>query len=99
METNLFFSSFFYFKRNVAVAGAAGSKMERPGAGAAKMGGGSATLIEMGQSFLLTNLASLGIGGEQVDHLDASHQDLLLHAHLAELGRLRVDRLIVTKKN
>ena len=47
----------------------------------------------MGQSFLLTNLASLGIGGEQVDHLDASHQDLLLHAHLAELGRLSVDGL------
>ena len=40
-----------------------------------------------------TNLASLGVGGEQVDHLDAGDEDLLLHTHLVELGSLSVDSL------
>ncbi len=37
------------------------------------------------------DLASLHVGGEQVDDLDASHENLLLDAHLDELGRLGVD--------
>jgi len=41
----------------------------------------------------LTDLASLGVGGEEVHDLDAGDEDLLLHAHLAELGRLSVNRL------
>ena len=38
-----------------------------------------------------TDLASLGVGGEQVHHLDARHQDLLLHTHVHELWGLSVD--------
>ena len=45
----------------------------------------------------LTNLASLGVGGEQVNDLDTGDEDLLLHAHLAELGRLSVNSLVYSK--
>uniref|UniRef100_A0A182XR80 Prokaryotic-type class I peptide chain release factors domain-containing protein n=1 Tax=Anopheles quadriannulatus TaxID=34691 RepID=A0A182XR80_ANOQN len=38
------------------------------------------------------DLAALRVRGQQVHHLDARHQDLLLDAHLDELGRLGVDR-------
>ena len=38
-----------------------------------------------------TDLASLGVGGEQVDHLDAGDQDLLRDAHVDEVRRLGVD--------
>merc|ERR1719468_58898 len=38
-----------------------------------------------------TNLTTLGVGGEEVDNLDTSDQDLLLDAHLGELGSLSVD--------
>lgn len=38
-----------------------------------------------------TDLASLGVGGQQVDDLDSGDQDLLLHAHVHELGSLGVD--------
>ena len=38
-----------------------------------------------------TNLSTLGIGGQQVDHLDSSNQDFLLHTHVCELGCLSVD--------
>ncbi len=37
------------------------------------------------------DLASLGVGGQQVDNLDACDQDLLLDAHLLELGSLGVN--------
>lgn len=37
------------------------------------------------------NLASLGVGGQQVDDLDSGDEDLLLDAHVDELGRLGVD--------
>merc|ERR1719384_1977694 len=40
-----------------------------------------------------TNLASLGIGSQQVHHLDTSDQDLLLDTHLVKLGSLGVDGL------
>merc|ERR1712142_443736 len=40
-----------------------------------------------------TNLSSLGVGGEEVDNLDASDQDLLLHTHVLEVGSLGVDGL------
>merc|ERR1712141_970685 len=40
-----------------------------------------------------TNLASLGIGSQQIDHLDTSDQNLLLDTHLVKLGSLGVDGL------
>merc|ERR1739848_913929 len=40
-----------------------------------------------------TNLASLCVRGQQVDHLDASDENLLLHAHLLKGGRLSMDGL------
>merc|ERR1711970_16361 len=40
-----------------------------------------------------TNLASLCVRGQQVDHLDASDENLLLHAHLLKGGRLGMDGL------
>merc|ERR1711910_247385 len=40
-----------------------------------------------------TNLASLTVGGEQVDDLDTSDKDLLLDGHLVEVGSLSVDGL------
>merc|ERR1739844_611711 len=40
-----------------------------------------------------TNLASLGVGSQQIDNLDTSDQDLLLDTHLVELGSLGVDGL------
>merc|ERR1719249_151905 len=40
-----------------------------------------------------TNLASLAVGGEQVDNLDAGDKDLLLDGHLVEVGSLSVDGL------
>merc|ERR1739844_291380 len=40
-----------------------------------------------------TNLASLGIGSQQINHLDTSYQDLLLDTHLVKLGSLGVDGL------
>ena len=39
----------------------------------------------------LTNLSSLGVGGQQVNNLDTSNQNLLLHAHLAELYNYKVE--------
>jgi len=33
-----------------------------------------------------TDLSSLGVRGEEIDDLDSSHENLLLHAHLHELG-------------
>uniref|UniRef100_A0A182N3R5 Transcription initiation factor TFIID subunit 8 n=1 Tax=Anopheles dirus TaxID=7168 RepID=A0A182N3R5_9DIPT len=38
-----------------------------------------------------TDLTALGVRGQQIHHLDARYQDLLLDAHLDELGRLGVD--------
>lgn len=38
-----------------------------------------------------TDFASLGIGSQQIYHLDASYQDLLLHTHVSELWGLSVD--------
>merc|ERR1711881_64380 len=40
-----------------------------------------------------TNLASLSIGGEQVNNLDTSHQNLLLDAHVSESWGFCVDSL------
>ena len=40
-----------------------------------------------------TNLTSLGIRGKEVDNLDTSDKNLLLNAHLLELGGLGVDGL------
>merc|ERR1719309_321507 len=40
-----------------------------------------------------TDLSSLGVGGEEVNNLDTSHKNLLLDAHLVELGRLGVNGL------
>merc|ERR1719381_472527 len=40
-----------------------------------------------------TNLASLTVGGEQVDNLDTGDKDLLLDGHLVEVGSLSVDGL------
>jgi len=40
-----------------------------------------------------TNLASLGVGGEQVHHLDASDQDLLLDTHVLEGRSFSMDSL------
>ena len=40
-----------------------------------------------------TNLTSLGIGGKEVDNLDTSDKDLLLNAHVFELGGVSVDGL------
>merc|ERR1711997_1284112 len=40
-----------------------------------------------------TDLASLTVGGEQVDDLDTSDKDLLLDGHLVEVGSLSVDGL------
>lgn len=38
-----------------------------------------------------TDLPSLGVGGQQVHHLDASDQNFLLHAHVCEFGGFSVD--------
>ena len=38
-----------------------------------------------------TNLASLGVGGQQVHDLDAGDQNVLRHVHLDELGSVGVD--------
>ena len=46
-----------------------------------------------------SDLTSLGIGSKQVHHLDTSHQDLLLHTHLVELGSLGVDSLALLGVN
>merc|ERR1712024_147851 len=46
-----------------------------------------------------TNLASLGIGSQQIDHLDTSDQDLLLDAHLVKPGSLGVDSLTLLGVN
>merc|ERR1712055_644178 len=46
-----------------------------------------------------TNLTSLSIGSQQVHHLDTSHKDLLLHAHLVELGSLGVNGLALLGVN
>lgn len=40
---------------------------------------------------ILTNLSSLSIGGQQVHHLNTSHQNLLLHTHVSKFGSLSVD--------
>merc|ERR1719507_823439 len=40
-----------------------------------------------------TDLASLTVGGEQVDNLDTSDEDFLLDGHLVEVGSLSVDGL------
>lgn len=37
------------------------------------------------------NLTALRVGSEQIDDLNAGHQDLRLDAHLHELGRLGVN--------
>ena len=41
--------------------------------------------------FILTDLSSLGVRSQQVDHLDASHKDLLLDTHVLELWSLGMD--------
>lgn len=41
---------------------------------------------------VLTNLSTLGIGGQQINHFDSRDQDLLLHTHVRELWGLSVDR-------
>merc|ERR1712198_602416 len=46
-----------------------------------------------------TNLTSLGIRGKEVDDLDTSDKDLLLDAHLLELGGLGVDGLTLVGGN
>merc|ERR1711988_1808254 len=46
-----------------------------------------------------TNLTSLGIRGKEVDNLDTSDKDLLLNAHLLELGGLGVDGLTLVGGN
>ena len=46
-----------------------------------------------------TNLASLGIGSQQIDHLDTSDQNLLLDTHLVKLGSLGVDGLALVGLN
>ena len=38
-----------------------------------------------------TNFTSLGIGSQQIDHLDASDQNFLLHRHLLKLGSFSVN--------
>lgn len=40
---------------------------------------------------ILTDLSSLGIGGQQVHHFNASYQNLLLNAHVGEFRSLSVD--------
>lgn len=39
----------------------------------------------------LTNLSTLGIGGQQVHHLNTSHQNLLLHTHVSKFRSLSMD--------
>lgn len=39
----------------------------------------------------LTDFASLGIRGQQVNHLNASHQDLLLYTHVCEFRGFSVN--------
>lgn len=38
-----------------------------------------------------TDLAALGVGSQQIHHLDPRHQDLLLNAHLHEFGGFGVN--------
>lgn len=40
---------------------------------------------------ILTNLSSLGVWGQEVDHLDASYENLLLDRHLNEVGSLSMN--------
>ena len=40
---------------------------------------------------LPTDFATLAVGGEQIDDLDAGHQNLLFDAHINERGRLGVN--------
>lgn len=44
-----------------------------------------------------SDLATLGVGGQQIDDLNSSDQDLLLDAHLDELGGFSVDGGLVLR--
>merc|ERR1719410_148788 len=46
-----------------------------------------------------TNLTSLGIGGKEIDNLDTSDKNLLLDAHVLELGGVSVDGLSLVGVN
>lgn len=39
----------------------------------------------------LTNLSTLGIGGQQVHHLNTSYQNLLFYTHVGKFRSLSVD--------
>lgn len=40
---------------------------------------------------ILTNFSTLGIGSQQVHHLNTSHQNLLLYTHVSKFRSLSVD--------
>lgn len=40
---------------------------------------------------ILTNLSTLGIGGQQVHHLNTSHQNLLLYTHVSKFRSFSMD--------
>merc|ERR1719481_926450 len=46
-----------------------------------------------------TNLSSLGVGGKEIDNLDASDKNLLLDAHVLEFWSLSVDGLSLVSGN
>ena len=49
------------------------------------------TLIPLERSPLLTNLPSLGIGSQEINNFDSSHQNFLVNIHVYELWGFLMD--------
>lgn len=47
--------------------------------------------IKFWKSLNHTDLSTLGIGGQKVDHLDSCDQNLLFHTHVCKLWGLSMD--------